>query len=171
MTEPRLSTTEYAVLGVLAEGPSHGFAIAKHLDSSAELGRVFTVRRPLVYRALDRLLEAGYAEAVSTERGDAGPNRIIHRITRPGRQRLRRWLSVPVEHVRDLRLEFLLKLALIQRSGKSPVNLIREQRTALGSTLMALDDRSAPDDHVELWRQHNAAAAAAYLDDLESRYA
>ena len=160
------------MLGVLAEGPSHGFAIAKQLDSSAELGRVFTVRRPLVYRALDRLVEAGYAEAVSTERGDAGPNRIIHRVTRPGHQRLRRWLSEPVEHVRDLRLEFLLKLALIQRSGKSPVNLIRDQRTALGSTLRALDDpRSAPDDHVELWRQHNAAAAAAYLDDLESRYA
>ena len=171
MSTTRLSTTEYAVLGVLAEGPSHGFAISKQLDPTAELGRVFTVRRPLVYRALDRLVEAEYAEAVSTEKGAAGPNRVIHRITPRGRRRLRRWLREPVEHVRDLRIEFLLKLALIRRSGNSPVNLIRDQRSALGSTLMALDERSEPDDHVELWRQHNAAAAAAYLDDLESLYA
>ena len=104
MSTTRLSITEYAVLGVLAEGPSHGFAIAKQLDSSAELGRVFTVRRPLVYRALDRLVEVGYAEAVSTEKGAAGPNRVIHRVTPPGRRRLRRWLTEPVEHVRDLRI-------------------------------------------------------------------
>jgi DNA-binding PadR family transcriptional regulator len=172
MTPPRLSTTEYAVLGVLAEGPSHGFAISKQLNPTAELGRVFTVRRPLVYRALDRLVETGYAEAVSTEKGDAGPNRVIHRITRPGRRRLQRWLGEPVEHVRDLRIEFLLKLALIRRSGSSPADLISDQRTALDPTLSALDDPpSEPGDHVELWRHHNAAAAAAYLDELGSLYA
>lgn len=171
MTTPRLSTTEYAVLGVLAEGPSHGFAISKQLDSTAELGRVFTVRRPLVYRALDRLVETGYAQAISTEKGDAGPNRVIHRITRPGRRRLNQWLKEPALHVRDLRIEFLLKLTLIRRSGNSPLDLIRDQRTALDPTLTALDEApSEPEDHVELWRQHNAMAAASYLDELESLY-
>lgn len=171
MTTPRLSITEHAVLGVLAEGPSHGFAISKQLESSAELGRVFTVRRPLVYRALDRLVETGYAEAVLTEKGDAGPNRVVHRITRSGRRRLGQWLTEPVRHVRDLRIEFLLKLALLRRAGESPLKLIQDQRTALGQTLNALDEsRTVPDDHVELWRQHNAAAAAAYLDDLERLY-
>ena len=171
MTTTRLSTTEYAVLGVLAEGPSHGFAISKQLDSTAELGRVFTVRRPLVYRALDRLVESGYAEAVSTEKGDAGPKRVIHRITRPGRRRLDLWLTEPALHVRDLRIEFLLKLTFIRRYGDSPLELIRDQRTALDQTLSALDEaRSEPDDHVELWRQHNAIATAGYLEDLERLY-
>lgn len=168
---PRLSITEYAVLGVLAEGPSHGFAISKQLAADGELGRVFTVRRPLVYRALDRLVEAGYAKPVSTEKGTAGPNRVIHRVTPPGRRGLDRWLTQPVEHVRDLRIDFLLKLALLQRSERSPIDLIKGQRTALDTTLKALDDSDVdPADHVELWRQHSAAAASAYLADLETLY-
>ncbi len=85
----QLSTTEYAVLGMLAEGPSHGFALSKSLQADGEIGRVCKVRRPLVYRALDRLVETGYAEPVATEKGDAGPQRVIHRITRRGRYLLR----------------------------------------------------------------------------------
>jgi len=165
----RLSTTEYAVLGILAEGPSHGFAVSKELAPEGGLGRVLTVRRPLVYRALDRLVEAGCAEPISTEKGDAGPNRVIHRITRPGRRLLDQWLAHPVSHVRDLRIEFLLKLALLRRSSRSPLDLIRGQRRALEPTLSALYGAEAGDP-VELWRRHNAAAATAYLEDLERRY-
>ena len=171
MSVTRPSVTEYAVLGILAEEPSHGFAISKQLEAESDVGRVITVRRPLVYRALDRLVEAGYAEPVTTEQGE-GPQRVIHRVTRKGRNRLRAWLSQPVDHVRDLRIEFLLKLALLRRSEQSPLALIRAQRVALDPTLEALDDPELePDDHVELWRQHNAAAATAYLEDLEARFA
>ncbi|MGA9597028.1 MAG: PadR family transcriptional regulator, partial [Acidimicrobiia bacterium] len=123
----------------------------------------------LVYRALDRLVEAGYAEPVSTEKGDAGPQRVVHKITRRGRRRLDRWLATPVAHVRDIRIVFLLKLALVHRRGRSPVDLIRDQKAALLPTLTALETPDA-DDYLELWRQHNAAAALAYLDDLECRY-
>ncbi|HEY7824307.1 MAG TPA: PadR family transcriptional regulator, partial [Acidimicrobiia bacterium] len=59
-----LSVTEYAVLGILAEAPSHGFAVAKELDANTEVGRILTVRRPLVYRALDRLVDQRLAESV-----------------------------------------------------------------------------------------------------------
>jgi PadR family transcriptional regulator AphA len=166
MSEQRLSVTEYAVLGLLAEGPSHGFALSKQLDPGSEVGRVLTVRRPLVYRALERLVEFGYVEPVTTERGE-GPRRVIHRITAAGGRRLRRWLTEPVEHVRDLRIEFLLKLTLIGRVGASPIELIRNQQQSLEPTLAALDETGVDvDDHVELWRRHNAAAAASYLDEL-----
>ena len=167
---PRLSVTEYAVLGVLAEEPSHGFAISKQLDADNEVGRVFTVRRPLVYRALDRLVESGYAEPVATEKGE-GPQRVIHRVTRNGRRRLRSWLGQPVDHVRDLRIEFLLKLTLTTRAGGSPLELIRAQQAALSPTFDALEQPPAePIDHIELWRRHNAAAAADYLKELEGRF-
>lgn len=171
MTTPQPSTTEYAVLGLLGERPSHGFALAKLLDEEGQVGRVFTVRRPLVYRALDRLVAAGLAQAVSTEKGNAGPKRVIHRITVSGRRRLNRWLAEPVEHVRDLRIEFLLKLTLLDRSRQSPLALIRAQRAALDSTICALDEAVLhPDDHVELWRNHQAAAADSYLKALERRH-
>ena len=170
LDEPRLSRTEHAVLGLLAERPAHGFALFKELRPSTAVGRVFTVRRPLVYRALDRLVEAGLAESVHTEPGDAGPQRVIHTITSAGRARLAEWLRRPVDHVRDIRIEFLLKLALMERSGTSPLTLIRKQRAALDGTLAALDLHAGDPDDVELWRHHNAAATAAYLTDLETRY-
>jgi len=168
--QPRLSRTELAVLGLLAERPAHGFAIFKELKPGTEVGRVFTVRRPLVYRALDRLVGAGLAKSGHTEPSVAGPQRVIHTITPTGRACLAEWLHRPVEHVRDIRIEFLLKLALMERAGTSPLALIRSQRIALDDTLNALDTPSGDPDDVELWRHHNAAATAAYLKDLEARY-
>jgi DNA-binding PadR family transcriptional regulator len=168
---PELSLTEYAVLGVLAEHPAHGFAISKALASEGEVGRVLTVRRPLTYRALDRLVEAGLAAAVHTEPGDAGPERIIHRITPAGRRQLKRWLAQPVQHIRDMRIEFQLKLTLLSRSRQSPLALVQAQRVVFQPTLAALDSTTdQPPDHVELWRQHNAAATDAYLRHLEAAY-
>lgn len=164
-----LSVTEYAVLGILAEGQSHGFAVARELRAGSDVGRILTVRRPLVYRALDRLVASHLAEPVSTEKGDSGPNRVIHRVTPTGRRRLSDWLKRPVPHVRDMRIEFLLKLALLTRSGDSPARLLAAQRTSLEPTLAALDDPGS-DDPVEIWRRHIARAAGTYLEELESRY-
>jgi DNA-binding PadR family transcriptional regulator len=170
MQEFEPSLTEYAVLGLLAQGPTHGFAISKALRPDTEVGRVITVRRPLVYRALDRLVEGGLAEPAHTEPGTAGPNRVVHRITRPGKGRLDSWLGSPVGHVRDMRIEFQLKLALLQRLGRSPLELVVAQRRTLEPTLAALDVAASPVDHLELWRRHNAAAAASYLESLEKHY-
>jgi len=171
MEPTQLSITEHAVLGLLAEGPTHGFAISRELRPDSFVGRVITVRQPLVYRALARLVEAGLAEAVTVEPGAAGPQRVIHRITPRGRKRLTLWLSQPVQHVRDLRIEFLLKLAFLHRSSASPLALVEGQRAALQETLDAL---AHPDgetgDPTEIWRKHQAAAAAAYLIELERLY-
>ncbi|HEX9763357.1 MAG TPA: PadR family transcriptional regulator [Acidimicrobiia bacterium] len=168
MEPSRLSTTEFAVLGLMAEAPTHGFAVSKQLSPHGELGRVFTVQRPLVYRALDRLVDLGLMEPVKTEPGDAGPQRVVHRVTPIGLKRLEEWLEEPVEHVRDIRIGFLLRLTLLQRSGQSPLALIRAQRAALGSTLAALEAASGDTtDPVELWRRHNGAATGSYLEQLE----
>lgn len=167
MDDVQLSTTEYAVLGLLGEGPTHGFALAKLLGPEGEVGRILTVRRPLIYRALDRLVELELAEAIHREPGDSGPQRIIHRITPAGRRLLDRWLRQPVSHVRQMRIDFQLKLAILHRHRRSPLGLIVAQRDALRPTLTALDDvGTATTDHLELWRRHNAAAAGAYLDHL-----
>lgn len=170
MSASRLSVTQYAVLGLLAERPNHGFAISKELAADSEVGRVFTVRRPLVYRALDRLVDEGWAEPIGTEK-EGGPTREVHGATRRGRARLRRWVNEPVEHVRDLRIEFLLKLTLLERAEASPLALVSAQFDALKSTLSALNDSNAnAKDHVELWRRHNAVAATEFLSELEDKF-
>jgi DNA-binding PadR family transcriptional regulator len=171
MDEPRLSLTEYAVLGLLAEGPTHGFAIARELAADGPIGRVLTVRRSLAYRALDHLVTEGLARPSRVEAGEAGPQRRVHRITAAGRRLLHGWLERPVRHLRELRLEFRLKLVFLERAGTSPRPLIHAQRAVLRPALAASrrPPRGEPLDHVEIWRRHSAAAIAAYLDELERR--
>jgi PadR family transcriptional regulator AphA len=164
---PNLSLTEWTVLALMGEQPSHGFAVGRQLEAGTDLGRVFTVHRPLVYRALDRLVAAGLVKADHTEPGVAGPDRTIYALTSQGRRALSAWLETPVEHVRDLRIELLVKLRLIARAGGDPRRLVHAQRAALGETLEALAQLPTGSDEVDLWRHHNAQAAAAFLAHLE----
>ncbi len=166
MATPDLSLTEWVVLALVAEGPSHGFAIGRELQPDSDLGRILTVHRPLVYRALDRLSDATLIEQVGTEPGAAGPNRTVMRASRRGRAALKRWFITPVDHVRDLRIEFLLKLRLTERVGRDAGALIAAQRAELEPTLSTLAEPGDQHDVVDRWRQHNAAAARNFLDSL-----
>ena len=167
----RLSLTEWAVLAALAERPAHPFAVARLLAQDGELGRVLTVRRPLVYRAAERLAAAGLCRPDHTEPGEGGPERTVYRVTPAGRRALAQWLAEPVTRVRDLRLEFLLKVRLTRRAGRSPLPLVQAQRAALAARLEALaaaDEAAA--DEVALWRRHSARSAQAFLEELEARF-
>lgn len=161
------SLTEWVVLAILAEAPTHGFAVARQLEAGSDLGRVLTVHRPAVYRAIDRLVTAELAEASGIEPGSAGPHRTVHRPTRRGHGALRRWLRTPVTHVRDLRIEFLVKARLHQRRGLDPAPLMTAQRNVLDTTLAGLL-HAGSDDVVDRWRHHSAQAARAFLDELSS---
>jgi PadR family transcriptional regulator AphA len=156
------------VLAVLAERPAHPFAVARLLAQDGELGRVLTVRRPLVYRAAERLAAAGLCRPDHTEPGAGGPERTVYRATPAGRRALAKWLAEPVTRVRDLRLAFLLKVRLIRRAGGSPLSLVRAQREVLAPRFEALA-AGEDGDEVALWRRHSARAARAYLQDLEGR--
>lgn len=157
------------MLAMLAQGPAHGFALARRLGPDGDIGRIYMVRRPLVYRALDRLIELGLAEEERTEPGAAGPKRQVIAITTAGRRRSTRWLYEPVEHIRDLRLEFLVKIRLLAQSRRDPHRLIDAQRQVLKPVVDQLT-QGAPSgrsrDVVDLWRRHQAQAAWDFLSHL-----
>jgi PadR family transcriptional regulator AphA len=109
---------DWAVLALLCEQSTHGFALARVLAEDGELGQVWTMRRPRVYRAIEDLREAGLVEAVETAPSTTGPNRTLLRATPAGAVAVEQWLARPVTHVRDARSELLLKLVLTQRAGR-----------------------------------------------------
>ncbi len=164
----RLSLTEWVVLAVLTERPTHPFAVARLLGKNEELGQLLTVRRPLVYRAADRLVAAGLCRPDHNEPGEGGPERTVYRATPAGRQALAKWLSKPVARIRDLRPEFLVKVRLTMRAGQSPLPLVEAQRATLAPALAKLTAAGTGGDEVSLWRRHMAAATGAYLEDLAS---
>lgn len=167
MTTPDLSLTEWIVLAVVGEAPAHGFAVARELEPSTDLGRILTVHRSLVYRALDRLHDAGLVERLATEPGDAAPKRTVMQVSGSGRRVLDRWFATPVDHVRDLRIEFLAKMRLTERLGRDPGALVVAQRRELAATLETLTAAGENDDVVDRWRRYVALATRDFLDSLD----
>ncbi len=155
----RLPLADAACLAIIGEAPTHGWQLVKLLAPDGELGRIWSLSRPLTYRSIDKL-----AAAVGVSRNDRG-RRTELRLTASGRRRRTAWLTTPVEHLRELRTEFLLKLALCERAGIDPTTLIERQRGALAPAIDALMSVE-PDDPVELWRRESARAASRFLDHL-----
>jgi DNA-binding PadR family transcriptional regulator len=161
-----LSLGEWAVLGVLVEAPRHGYDVGGELGPNSEIGQVWQLRRPLVYRAIERLAALGLVEARRVEPGTAGPHRTIYGPTRRGRAAIKRWLGEPVNHLRDIRSELLLKLTIGHRVGVDVGPLVRSQRAALAEQIERLRVPPEPGDAVGLWRHHAALAAERFLQDL-----
>jgi len=162
---------EWACLGLLYTEPSHGFAIAAQLRPDTRIGRIWSLSRPLTYRSLDQLIERGLVMPVGSEPGDAGPNRTILAPTRAGRARLRSWLRTPVEHLRDLRSELLLKIAIADRCGIVIGDMLVAQHERLrlqaGSLAAgAFDADGGIVDAVALWRYEASQAGLRFLDQL-----
>ncbi len=166
---PDLSIADWVVLGIVAEGPTHGWPIVRTLRADGPIGRVWTVPRPVVYRSLTTLTSGGYIEAGDKDTLSRGPRRTIVRVTRRGRVALLRWLDTPVEHVREVRTELLVKLALLERAGASSRTLVENQIAHLDPLVQAI---SAPtggtgfDLVVSRWRREQALAVDRFLRSL-----
>ncbi|HET6504299.1 MAG TPA: PadR family transcriptional regulator [Amycolatopsis sp.] len=160
---------EWTVLALLREEPRHGFAIAALTGPDGEVGRVWQIPRPMIYRALSRLESAGLIAPVTVESGP-GPQRTVFALTRGGRTTVDAWLRRPVDHVRELRSHLLMKLALLDRRGMDPGVLLRAQRKVLEPIVVSLKeerDRCAGFDGVlAAWRHTTANAALRFVHDL-----
>lgn len=165
-----MSPGEWAVLGLIAERPRHGFAVRKALGPDGEIGRVWSLPGPLVYRALTTLQAKGLAEVVGAERSDVGPQRTLLTATEAGRDALLAWLWEPVEHLRDFRSLFMLKLALLDRAGEAPGALLAAQRERVEPIVAALEEQARTsagfDRTLATWRLESARAAVRFLDGL-----
>jgi DNA-binding PadR family transcriptional regulator len=169
--QPPMSLPEWLVLAVLSQQPLHGFAVARLTAHDGELGRVWQIPKAVIYRAIGRLLDAGLIEPEGTQPG-LGPQRTVYSVTPDGRQAARRWLHTPVEHVRDIRSQLLLKLALLDRAGDDPAGLLRRQREVLEPIAAAIDARRAQSDGFDAtllaWRKATAKAALDFLDAVSA---
>jgi PadR family transcriptional regulator AphA len=164
----RPSLAELVCLCLVAEDGCHGWAIGTVLAPDGELGRVWTLSRPLTYRAIDQLEAKGLLRRrITRGQGAArgvGGSRTPLAATAKGRALAARWLDEPVEHVRDVRTELLLKLLLRRRRGLALEPLLEGQRRAFTPQLDALIDTTPDGDVVALWRRESARAVRRFLD-------
>ncbi|MFD5141858.1 PadR family transcriptional regulator [Streptomyces sp. NPDC058401] len=168
---PDLPLAEWIVLALVAERPSHGFAIAALTVEGTDIGEFWHISRPMVYRSITRLVERGLITPVGTEESDRGPQRTIYAATRTAKTAVNRWLSEPVGHLRDIRADLTSKFLLLQRRDVSPARLIERQRVVLDEIEAALHVKEHVGDHVTraiyAWRLDLVHAARQLLDAVD----
>ena len=163
MARTDLGLPEAVCLTLVTQEPRHGWAIVKQLAPGGDIGRVWSLSRPLTYRALDALAHAALLEPLGSEAGP-GPPRTIWRATAKGRRLSRSWLRRPVAHPRDVRTELLLKLVL----GAPAADLARQQLTEFEPVFAGLQQAAEADrtDLVARWRAESAEATRRFLQSL-----
>jgi PadR family transcriptional regulator AphA len=158
------------VLCLINEGPTHGFAIAHLLARDGSLGRVWHVDKPVIYRAAQRLEHLGLITVSDKQPSRRGAALSRLQITPDGRHAAEVWLRQPVGHPRDIRSELLVKLALLDRAGVDPRELLQAQRGQLAPIADALASRmhttTGHDHALALWRHESVSATLRFLDNL-----
>ena len=86
-----LSTTSYAILGLLAVRPWSTYELAQQMDRS--LGRIWPRAQSKLYEEPKKLVALGLARAAADRVGQRA--RTVYRITPKGRRTLSAWLAEP----------------------------------------------------------------------------
>jgi DNA-binding PadR family transcriptional regulator len=158
------------VLALLCERPAHGWALARQLSETGELGSIWSLKRPLVYRGLEILDARGLIVASGHEPGARGPNRTIFRATPAGQNAVSEWLVEPVEHVREGRSMLLLKLVFAQRNCVDPRPMLHAQHEALTEAIESLELRIHESDGVDAillrFRLESSRAVERFIDGV-----
>lgn len=103
---------EYAVLGLLAVEPRHGYELARAF-AAPPLSEVCPVEPSLLYAYLRNLERRGLVDWEEVRVGNR-PTRKTYEPSEAGWEVLRGWLRAPVTRMREVRLDLLLKLYLLR---------------------------------------------------------
>jgi PadR family transcriptional regulator AphA len=109
--ERQLTTTEGAVLGLLALEQRSGYDLARLAENS--VAHLWTPSRSQIYKTLPRLVTSGLARRRDVEQRGR-PDKAIYRITADGKRELRHWLNTIEEEPASGRVVFPLKLFFAQ---------------------------------------------------------
>jgi PadR family transcriptional regulator AphA len=106
MTET-ITTTEGAVLGLLAAGERSGYELAKLAERG--VAYLWTPSRSQIYKVLPRLVAAGFARVREVEQRGR-PDKAIYKVMPEGLAALRAWLEEVEDEPAGGRIVFALKL-------------------------------------------------------------
>ena len=164
--------TEYLILGVLAGGHLHGYDLYQYLEEN--LGLIWTLGRSQTYALLARMEQAGLV-AHQRQAQEKRPDRKNFSLTPTGRKIFNQWVKAPVEHIRDLRLEFLAKIHFLDKGdSKSLEKLIEGQQEVCRKKMTRMAERkgaalSGMERLTYDYRLSQAEAALKWLEGLQRK--
>ena len=115
-------SAENPLLGILMTGPKYGYEL--HGCVSTQMNQFWDLSMSQIYALLKRMENDGMVVS-QEESQERRPAKKVFTLTPGGKERFLRWVYSPVEHVRDMRIEFMAKLFFV-----------RELRLTQGLTLI-----------------------------------
>ena len=123
-----LNDLDISLLGFLVEKPLHGYELHREVTDLKGFGIVWKLKIGKLYTMLNKLHSANLVTTTSYREGNR-PIRNEYYITANGEKTFREWLKKPVQHGRDFRNSFLLKLFFsLKQSKLDALNLITAQQ-------------------------------------------
>ena len=104
----------------------HGYKIGRYFEPGADLGRVVPVDMSTIFTFLKDLQEHGLIRDEGVTVG-ARPPRTVFSLTVEAELLFFDWLRRPVARMRELRLDFLLKLYFVQLGVAEDKALVKAQ--------------------------------------------
>lgn len=167
MAERPLLAGEYAVLGLLLDGPMYGYEMARYFDRD-ELAEVCPIEQSMLYTYL-RNVEARGMVAWVEERVGNRPPRKLFELTELGSEAIEQWLRQPVGRIREVRLEFLLKLYFLHRHDPDSERHLLDEQIAVCEAYVARQAARTPDtDFARLVARAKQTGAESTLNWLKA---
>lgn len=107
-------SSEFALLGFLYPGASYGYELHKKITEASGIGMVWGVKMSNLYAQLDKLERKGLIFG-NLKSSDAHPARMEYSLTPAGKVTFESWLSQTVDHPRDFRQEFMVRIFFMSR--------------------------------------------------------
>ena len=167
-------TIEHVLLGLLEQRPMHGYELYQELCVLKGISLIWNIKQGLLYAILAKLEGKGLLVSQLVQ-GETYPPRNYFQLTESGKSTLHTWIATPVRKARDIRQEFLAKLIVARRYGKSEaLELIHIQEKACQTWFKDLNSRiPSPDhEHMDEWfvysfRINRVVGVLKWLKDCE----
>jgi DNA-binding PadR family transcriptional regulator len=159
---------KYAILGLLAERPNHGYAIRAVFEE--RLSDFWELNYGQVYQVLTGLEGEGLIGG-RDERVGKRPQKKVYSVTSRGRTALANWLACSRYQRRPFRDDFYVRLMFADQTDREGVCSMLDAEFARGRERLAalIDRRDAATDRESLVPRFFAAAAVLHAEaDLEA---
>lgn len=111
-----INDSDISILGFLITEPMHGYELHKKVTDLSGFGIVWNIKIGKLYAMLNRLEKDGLIKSAISKGGNR-PARNEFSITSRGKKKFESWMVSPINHGREFRIVFLLKLYFSMKFG------------------------------------------------------